>query len=153
MTWRIGFLLKCVCICTRYWIAWLQPTCTDAVQDLVSLVTADVETVELFFAHTIAPGFVAIMIPGTVLAVVAYFAWPLALVLLPLLLLVALSPFGRTPTGPFRPRTPRATGEVNAYTVDSVQGVRKSSPSSMAHDNLPPCAGMERVSIRSVYAF
>ena len=30
--------------------------------DLVSLVTADVETIELFFAHTIAPGFVAIMV-------------------------------------------------------------------------------------------
>ena len=32
--------------------------------DLVSLVTADVETIELFFAHTIAPGFVAIMVPA-----------------------------------------------------------------------------------------
>ena len=46
--------------------------------DLVSLVTADVETVELFFAHTIAPGFVAVMVPVTVLAVLGYYAWPLA---------------------------------------------------------------------------
>jgi ATP-binding cassette subfamily C protein CydCD len=94
--------------------------------DLVSLVTADVETVELFFAHTIAPGFVAIMIPGTVLAVVAYFAWPLALVLAPLLLLVALSPFLAGRQQDHLGRELRAQlGEVNAYTVDSVQGLKE----------------------------
>src|SRR5262249_38165484 len=67
--------------------------------DLVSLVTADVETVELFFAHTIAPGFVAVMVPVTVLAVLGYYAWPLAVALLPVLLLGGLGPFlaGRQP--------------------------------------------------------
>jgi ATP-binding cassette subfamily C protein CydCD len=94
--------------------------------DLVSLVTADVETVELFFAHTIAPGFVAIVVPGTVLAVLGYFAWPLALLLLPFLLLVALSPWL---TGRQQDRLGYALrtqlGEVNAYIVDSVQGLKE----------------------------
>ena len=36
--------------------------------DLVSAVTGDVETVEYFFAHTIAPAFVAVLVPGGVLS-------------------------------------------------------------------------------------
>jgi ATP-binding cassette subfamily C protein CydCD len=66
------------------------------------------------------------MVPGTVLAVVAYFAWPLALVLLPLLLLVALSPFVAGRQQDRLGRELRAQlGEVNAYTVDSVQGLKE----------------------------
>jgi thiol reductant ABC exporter CydC subunit len=94
--------------------------------DLVSLVTADVETVELFFAHTIAPGFVAVMVPGTVLAVMGYVAWPLALVLLPFLLLVGLSP---VLAGRVQERLGREfrgqLGIVNAQMVDSVQGLKE----------------------------
>lgn len=94
--------------------------------DLVSLVTADVETIELFFAHTIAPGFVAIMVPTTVLIVLGYYAWPLALALLPFLLLVGLSPFL---AGRQQERLARELrlhlGEVNAYTVDSLQGLKE----------------------------
>jgi ATP-binding cassette subfamily C protein CydCD len=94
--------------------------------DLVSLVTADVETVELFFAHTIAPGFVAVMVPGTVLAVLAYFAWPLALVLLPFLLAVGLSPFIAGRVQERLGRNFRAQlGVVNAQMVDSVQGLKE----------------------------
>jgi ATP-binding cassette, subfamily C, bacterial CydCD len=94
--------------------------------DLVSLVTADVETVELFFAHTIAPGFVAIMVPGTVLAVLAYFAWPLALVLLPFLLAVGLSPFIASRVQERLGREYRARlGVVNAHMVDSMQGLKE----------------------------
>ena len=94
--------------------------------DLVSLVTADVETIELFFAHTIAPGFVAIMVPGTVLAVLAYFAWPLALVLLPFLLAVGLSPFIAGRVQERLGREYRAQlGVVNAQMVDSVQGLKE----------------------------
>jgi ATP-binding cassette subfamily C protein CydCD len=94
--------------------------------DLVSLVTADVETVELFFAHTVAPGFVAIMVPVTVLAVLGYYAWPLAVALLPFLLLVGLSPFLASRQQEYLARTMREQlGEVNAYTVDSIQGLKE----------------------------
>jgi ATP-binding cassette subfamily B protein len=94
--------------------------------DLVSLVTADVETIELFFAHTIAPGFVAVMVPGTVLAVLAYFAWPLALVLLPFLVAVGLSPFIASRVQDRLGRDFRdQLGVVNAQMVDSVQGLKE----------------------------
>jgi ATP-binding cassette subfamily C protein CydCD len=94
--------------------------------DLVSLVTADVETVELFFAHTIAPGFVAVMVPVTVLAVLGYHAWPLAVALLPFLLLVGLSPLLANHQQERLARAMREQlGEVNAYTVDSIQGLKE----------------------------
>jgi ATP-binding cassette subfamily C protein CydCD len=94
--------------------------------DLVSLVTADVETVELFFAHTIAPGFVAVMVPVTVLAVLGYYAWPLAAALLPFLLLVGLSPFLASRQQERLARAMREQlGEVNAYMVDSIQGLKE----------------------------
>lgn len=94
--------------------------------DLVSLVTADVETVELFFAHTIAPGFVAVMVPVTVLAVLGSYAWPMALVLAPFLVLVALSPLLASRQQDRLARAMREQlGEVNAYMVDSMQGLKE----------------------------
>ena len=40
--------------------------------DLVALATQDVETVEYFYAHTVAPAFVAVLIPGAVLATLTF---------------------------------------------------------------------------------
>ena len=81
---------------------------------------------ELFFAHTIAPGFVAVMVPVTVLAVLGYYAWPLAVALLPFLLLVGLSPFLASRQQERLARAMREQlGEVNAYTVDSIQGLKE----------------------------
>ncbi|MCC7107128.1 MAG: thiol reductant ABC exporter subunit CydC [Chloroflexi bacterium] len=93
--------------------------------DLASAITSDVEIVEYFFAHTIAPGFIAVVVPGAVLVALAAIAWPLALALLPFLLIVAYSPFiaqrSAERTGE---RTRGLLGEVNAHMVDSVQGLR-----------------------------
>ena len=63
--------------------------------DLLALSTQDVETVEYFFAHTVAPAFVAVLVPGAVLATLGVTAWPLALVLLPFLAYAGLSPCDR----------------------------------------------------------
>jgi ATP-binding cassette subfamily C protein CydCD len=60
--------------------------------DLVALATQDVETVEYFYAHTVAPAFVALLVPAAVLALLAWTAWPLALVLLPFLASAGLTP-------------------------------------------------------------
>jgi ATP-binding cassette subfamily C protein CydCD len=94
--------------------------------DLVSLVTGDVETVELFFAHTIAPGFVAVMVPVTVLTVLSYIAWPLAVALAPFLLCVGLSPFlaGRQQERLGRELRDQL-GAVNAAMVDGIQGIKE----------------------------
>ena len=40
--------------------------------DLLALATHDIELVEYFFAHTVAPAFVAVLVPASVLAVLAY---------------------------------------------------------------------------------
>ena len=96
--------------------------------DLVSLVGGDVETVEFFFAHTVTPAFVAILVPAAVLATLAIIAWPVALVLLPFLAAVAVSPF-------FAQRRSERLGEelrdqlgdVHSHMVDSIQGMREIS--------------------------
>jgi ATP-binding cassette subfamily C protein CydCD len=93
--------------------------------DLVSAATADVETIELFFAHTISPAFVAVLVPGGVLIALAVLAWPLALVLLPFLVAVALTPWlGAKAMEHLGARLRNETGHVNAHMVDSVQGLR-----------------------------
>ncbi|MGD9891520.1 MAG: ABC transporter transmembrane domain-containing protein, partial [Dehalococcoidia bacterium] len=93
--------------------------------DLVSTATGDVETIELFFAHTVSPAFVAVIVPGGVLIALAVIAWPLALVLLPFVIGVALTPLIANRAmehlgGEVRDQT----GSVNAFMVDSVQGLR-----------------------------
>ena len=94
--------------------------------DIVGLVTSDIETVEYFFAHTIAPAFVAVIIPGAVLATLAIFQWPLALILLPFLVLVALTPFYANKTlDRVASQSRQQLGEINAHMVDSVQGMRE----------------------------
>src|SRR5215472_1472503 len=92
--------------------------------DLMALATHDVEMVEYFFAHTVAPAFVAILVPAVVLAVLAVASPWIALALLPFLLAVALSPFlmrGRVDRLGSQAR--EASGELGAFAVDSVQGL------------------------------
>src|SRR6059036_4072587 len=60
--------------------------------DLVAVATHDVELIEYFFAHTVTPMFVAILVPAAVLATLAAFGWPLAAALAPFLIYAALSP-------------------------------------------------------------
>ena len=94
--------------------------------DIVGLVTSDIETVEYFFAHTIAPAFVAVTVPGAVLVTLAIFQWPLAIILLPFLFLVALTPFYANKTlDRVASRSRQQLGEINAHMVDSVQGMRE----------------------------
>src|SRR5258708_5319046 len=61
--------------------------------DLMALATHDIELVEYFFAHTVAPAFVAILVPAAVVAVLAWANGWLAVALLPFLLAAGLSPF------------------------------------------------------------
>ncbi len=92
--------------------------------DLISVATQDVETVEFFFAHTVAPAFVAVLVPLTVLTVLGLFGWPLALTLLPFLAAVGLSPFlMRRRVDALGSRSREALGELNALAVDTIQGL------------------------------
>ncbi len=92
--------------------------------DLMGIATQDVELVEYFFAHTVAPAFVALLVPALVLATLAWADVWLALALLPFLLAVGVSPWlmrGRVDRMASRAR--EAAGELSAHAVDSVQGL------------------------------
>jgi ATP-binding cassette subfamily C protein CydCD len=94
--------------------------------DIMSAVTTDVETVELFFAHTIAPAFVALAVPISVLIVIGIIEWPLALILLPFLVIVAYLPFrARDDLDSLGLTARQHLGEVNAHMVDGIQGMRE----------------------------
>jgi ATP-binding cassette subfamily C protein CydCD len=92
--------------------------------DLLALATTDVETVEYFYAHTIAPAVVALLVPVTVLAVLAAIAWPLALALLPFLLYAALSPVrGRARIDAMGAESRAALGSLGAHVTETIQGL------------------------------
>jgi ATP-binding cassette subfamily B protein len=92
--------------------------------DLLGVATHDIELIEYFFAHTITPGLVAVLVPAVVLATLAAFGWAMALAVLPFLAYAALSPvLGRGRIDRLSVRAREASGELNAHTVDSVQGL------------------------------
>ena len=96
--------------------------------DLISIVGGDIETVEFFFAHTITPAFVAILVPAAVLVTLGLIAWPLALVLAPFLVAVAVSPFiAQKRSERLGEELRGQIGEVHAHMVDSIQGLREVS--------------------------
>ena len=91
--------------------------------DLAGVATHDVELIEYFFAHTVTPALVAVLLPAAVLVTLAVFAPPLALVLVPFLLFTALLPvLGRGRIDRLSSRAREASGELNAHVVDTVQG-------------------------------
>ncbi len=94
--------------------------------DLASIAGADVETVELFFAHTITPAFIAVVVPAGILTVLGFVGWPLMLALAPFLILLAASPFlARQRSERLGGIVRRELGQLNAHLVDSLQGMRE----------------------------
>jgi len=92
--------------------------------DLVGAATHDVELIEYFFAHTITPAFVAVLIPAAVLVVLGAYGAALVLVLLPFLLYTALVPIvGRARIDRLGSHAREASGDLNAHVVDTVQGL------------------------------
>ena len=92
--------------------------------DLVAMATHDVELVEYFFAHTIAPGLVAVLVPASVMGVLLWFGWPLAAALAPILVVVTLSPFlARHRVDALGSRAREALADLNAHAVDTIQGL------------------------------
>ena len=92
--------------------------------DLVGVATHDVELIEYFFAHTVTPALVAILVPAAVLLTLGAFAPALALVLVPFLLYTALIPIvGRARIDRLGSRAREASGELSAHVIDTVQGL------------------------------
>ena len=92
--------------------------------DLVTLATTDVETVEYFYAHTVAPAAVALLVPSAVLLVLAFVAWPLAAVLLPFLLYAGLQPLaGRGRIDRLGAQARSALGVLGSHVTETIQGL------------------------------
>ena len=92
--------------------------------DLVGAATHDVELIEYFFAHTVTPAFVAVLVPAAVLVALGEFGGALVLVLVPFLLYTALVPvLGRSRIDRLSSRAREASGDLNAHVVDTVQGL------------------------------
>jgi ATP-binding cassette subfamily C protein CydCD len=92
--------------------------------DLVALATQDVEMIEYFYAHTIAPAIVATLVPLTVLGFLAAYSWPVALALLPFLAYALISPVrGRRYIDALGDKARQALGEMSAHTTDTIQGL------------------------------
>ena len=106
------------------------PAGTDRLDsgDIMNRVTKDIDRVEVFFAHTLAPVTTAIIVP--ILLVVwmgSAVSWTLAAVLAPFLLIVgAVIPFlGSGSTARAARELREARGAIAAHVTDSVQGVRE----------------------------
>ena len=92
--------------------------------DLVALATQDVEMVEYFYAHTIAPAIVSVLVPLSVLGFLGFYSWPVALALLPFLAYALVSPVrGRRRVDALGDKAREALGEMSAHTTDTIQGL------------------------------
>jgi len=92
--------------------------------DLVALATQDIEMVEYFYAHTIAPAIVSVLVPLSVLGFLGVYSWPVALALLPFLAYALVSPVrGRRHIDALGDKARQALGEMSAHTTDTIQGL------------------------------
>src|SRR5205814_9327570 len=92
--------------------------------DLIALASQDIETVEYFFAHTVAPALVALLVPSAVLATLAVVAWPIALALLPFVLYAGLAPVVmRVRIDRLGAEAREALGLLAAYVTETIQGL------------------------------
>jgi len=94
--------------------------------DLVSMATQDVETVEYFFAHTIANAVVSVVVPGVALITLLVVDWRLGIGLAPLRILAGLSPlFTRRIVDRLGSRSRDHPGALNPHMVDTSPGLRE----------------------------
>ena len=92
--------------------------------DLIALASQDIETIEYFFAHTVAPALVAILVPSAVLLTLAVLAWPIALALLPFVLYAGLAPvLMRARIDRLGTAAREALGLLGAYVTETIQGL------------------------------
>jgi ABC-type multidrug transport system fused ATPase/permease subunit len=92
--------------------------------DLIALANQDIETIEYFFAHTVAPALVALMVPAAVVLTLAFVAWPIAAALLPFVLYAGLAPVvTRARIDHLGAQARDALGLLSAYVTETIQGL------------------------------
>ena len=113
----------------RSWNLWHPRTWCDVVRAISS---ASLEVMwRLWSTSTVMryhPMIVAILIPVGLLIALAFIAWPIAAVLAPFLVAVAVSPyFANARTERLGHEIRGRMGEIHAFMVDSIQGMREIS--------------------------
>src|SRR5215468_9501536 len=92
--------------------------------DLVALANQDIETIEYFYAHTVAPALVAILVPSAVLLTLVGIAWSIALALLPFVLFAGLAPVVmRARIDRLGMQARDGLGLLGAYVTETIQGL------------------------------
>jgi ATP-binding cassette subfamily C protein CydCD len=92
--------------------------------DLIALASQDIETIEYFFAHTVAPALVALLVPSAVLITLAIVAWPIAAALLPFVLYAGLAPvLKRARIDRLGTEAREALGMLGAHVTETIQGL------------------------------
>ncbi len=87
---------------------------------------ADIELLEIFFAHTLSPLVVTIVVPFAATVTLAFIHWTVPLVLIPALFVVATVPSWLQRRAEAQGREVRdRAGEVGAEVVDAIQGLRE----------------------------
>ena len=90
----------------------------------MGIVTQDVELVEYFFAHTVAPAFVSVLVPLVVVIFLTMTHPWVALAFIPFLIFVGLSPFlMRRSVDDLGSKSREAAGELAAHAIDTIQGL------------------------------
>ncbi|MDR1513491.1 MAG: ABC transporter ATP-binding protein/permease, partial [Propionibacteriaceae bacterium] len=116
-----------------YFYDRLEPQAPAAVEgrstgDLLARVTKDVDRVEVFFAHTLAPATTAVLVPAATVVVVAVAVSPAGALVLAVGLLAAgvgVPLLGRTGSARAATALRQGRGAVAQHVTDSVQGVRE----------------------------
>ena len=123
----------CLAMLRNYFYDQLEPQApagTDRLDsgDIMNRVTKDIDRVEVFFAHTLAPVTTAVIVPILTLVWMGMtVSWAVAAVLGPFLVVVgAIIPFlGSSSTARAARELRDARGALAAHVTDSVQGVRE----------------------------
>lgn len=95
--------------------------------NLVSLVTSDIELLEVFYAHTISPVFIAILMSLIMVVFMAFQSWQLALIaLLAYVVIGVVVPFIASRGAQESGRALRdQLGEANSFVLESLRGLRE----------------------------
>ena len=119
---RTGCSRKCASRCSRRWNASRRPGCCVAVRAISCRLRRRTSRPSSIL-RTLAPAFVAVLVPAAVLVLLASVAWPLALVLLPFLLWAGLAPvLARRDVDRLGTGAREALGQLGAHLTETIQG-------------------------------
>ena len=93
--------------------------------DLISVITSDIELLEVFYAHTISPAAIAFLFTIVMCLFIGYFHWLLGLIALAAYLIVGIViPLGISKlSGGDGMRFRRGSGELSGFVLDSLRGL------------------------------